>query len=252
MRSPARSMELYGKTLLLLPVPLRDAFVLVTGADRTHYKSLCNLLRSAAKWEPEIRCVVYDLGLDPDQQAEFTAAFPAQEVRRFDYSKYPAYFNIRVNAGEYAWKPVIFSEVFEECRCSVGWFDAGNLLFEPLYRMRKVVQAKGFYSPFAKGTIAEWTHPATLANLKVDPSIYAKQNLAGYCVAANYRFPKARAFVQRWKECALEKECIAPAGSNRYNHRQDMSLLSILAYQMLLPLYLSKFRLGFDCQQDVD
>jgi hypothetical protein len=141
---------------------------------------------------------------------------------------------------------------FIECRCSVGWFDAGDLLYEPLYRMRKVVQAMGFYSPFAKGTVAEWTHPATPANLKADPSIYTKQNQAGYCVAANYRFPKTRAFVQRWKDCALEKECIAPGGSNRYNHRLDMSLLSILAYRMRLPLYMSKFRLGYDCQPDAD
>jgi hypothetical protein len=98
MRGIARSIELHGKVLLLSPVPLRDAFVMVTGADQTHFKSLCNLLRSVAKWEPEIRCIVYDLGLDPAQKVEFTVAFPAQEVRRFDYSKYPAYFNIRVNA----------------------------------------------------------------------------------------------------------------------------------------------------------
>ena len=126
-------------------------------------------------------------------------------MRRFDYSRYPPYFNIRINKGEYAWKPVIFSEVFEECRCSVGWFDAGNLLYEPLHWMRKVVQAKGFYSPLAKGTVAEWTHPATLAYLKAAPSISRMPNLAGYCVAANYYSPKARLFVERWKECALDE-----------------------------------------------
>ncbi len=252
MRALGRTLELNFKTLLLAPVPLRDPFVMVTGADRTHFKSLCNLLGSVAKWEPEMRCIVYDLGLEPDQRSDLAAAFPSREVRRFDYSRYPAFFNIRVNAGEYAWKPVIFSEVFEECRCSVGWFDAGNLLYEPLYRMRKVVQTMGFYSPLAKGTIAEWTHPATLAWLNAGASIARCQNLAGYCVAANYRSPKARQFVERWKQCALTKDCIAPAGSNRGNHRQDMSVLSILARQIGLPLFLSNFRLGFDCQQDVD
>ncbi|MGB7537545.1 MAG: DUF1647 domain-containing protein [Anaerolineales bacterium] len=247
-----RSLEFRIKTILLIPVPLRDEFVMVTGADRTHFKSLCNLLRSVEKWEPGMRCIVYDLGLDPDQRSALAAAFPAREVRRFDYSKYPEYFNIRINAGEYAWKPVIFSEVFEECRCSVGWFDAGNLLTGPLTHMRKVVQWQGFYSPFAKPHVADWTHPGTLAYLNVEKWIYTKTNLAGYCVAANFRSSKARVFVERWRQCALVKECIAPEGSNRYNHRQDMSVLSILAYQIGLPLLLSRFLLGFKSQQDVD
>jgi hypothetical protein len=54
------------------------------------------------------------------------------------------------------------------------------------------------------------------------------------------------------KQCALEKERIAPVGSNRHYHRQDISLLSILVYQMRLQLRLFAFRLGFDCQQDAD
>jgi hypothetical protein len=227
MQRVGRALEFHLKTMLLTPVPLRDEFVMVTGADRTHFKSLCNLLRSAAKWEPGMRCIVFDLGLEPDQRSALAAEFPAREVRRFDYSRYPDYFNIRVNAGEYAWKPVIFSEVFEECRCGVAWLDAGDLLYEPLHWMRKVVQVFGFYSPLAKGSIAEWTHPATLAYLKASPAIGGKPNLAGYCVAANYRSLKARRFVERWKECALIRECIAPPGSSRYNHRQDMSVLSI-------------------------
>lgn len=33
-----------------------------------------------------------------------------------------------------------------------------------------------------------------------------------------------------WRDCALEKECISPEGSNRTNHRQDQSVLSILAH----------------------
>jgi hypothetical protein len=247
-----RPIEYRWKTLLLSAVPLRDPFVMVTGADRTHFKSLANLLRSVAGWEPDLRCIVYDLGLTPSQQKELAAEFPSREVRRFDYSQYPAYFDIRVGAGQYAWKPVILSEVFREVKGCVAWFDAGNLLTEPLTLMRKLVQWKGFYSPFAKGTVADWTHPATLEYLNVEPAIRRKQNLAGCCVAVNHRSPEAGKFVERWRECALVKGCIAPAGSSRANHRQDMSILGILAYQLGLPLYLSRFLLGFKFQQDAD
>jgi hypothetical protein len=247
-----RPLEYRAKTLLLAAVPLREPFVMVTGADRTHYKSLINLVRSVSRWEPEMRCIVYDLGLAPDQRREFAELFPAREVRRFEFSKYPDYFDIRVNAGEYAWKPVIFGDVFEEVKGCVGWFDAGNLLTGPLTVLRKVVQARGFYSPFAKSTVAAWTHPGTLAYLQAGNWISGKSNLAGYCVCANYRSPRAREFARRWRECALAKDCIAPAGSSRANHRQDMSVLSVLAHQLGLPLYLSRFLLDFKCQQDVD
>jgi hypothetical protein len=247
-----RPLEYRFKTLLLAAVPLREPFVMVTGADRTHFKSLVNLVGSIARWEPEMRCIVYDLGLESGQRREFAEIFPEREVRRFDYSKYPAYFDIRVKAGEYAWKPVIFAEVFDEVKGCVGWFDAGNLLTGPLTLLRKVVQWRGFYSPLAKPSVAAWTHPATLAYLKAEKWIYPKANLAGYCVCANYRSEKARLFARRWKECALVRECIAPPGSDRSNHRQDMSVLTVLAYQIGLPRYLSRFLLDFKCQQDVD
>jgi hypothetical protein len=247
-----RPIEYRWKTLRLAAVPLRDPFVLVTGADRTHYRSLGNLLRSAAKWEPDLRCIVYDLGLTPPQLSELSAEFPAREIRRFEYAKYPAYFDIRVNAGEYAWKPIIFSDVFNELQCSVCWFDAGNIVTGPLTLLRKTVQWTGFYSPIVKDTIEKWTHPKTLEILKVEDSIRKRPPLAGGCVAASYRFENARRFVQQWRECALEKECIAPAGSNRYNHRQDLSVLSILVYQMRLPLFMSSYKPGFIFQQDAD
>jgi hypothetical protein len=140
----------------------------------------------------------------------------------------------------------------EEYRCIVWWFDAGNLAVGRLTRLRRVAQLTGFYSPYAKGNVRIWTHPSTLAYMKVAPSILTKRTMAGYCVAANYRSPKARRLVERWKECALVKECIAPEGSDQYNHRQDLSVLTVLVYQVGLPLFMSNFRLDIKCQQDVD
>ncbi len=252
MKRISRPVEFFLKNLILSLLPLRDEFVLVTGADKTHYKSLVNLMRSIGTWEPNARVVVYDLGLDRHQRKDLALSFPSADIRVFDYSKYPDYFDIRKNAGEFAWKPVIFSDVFFETRSSVCWFDAGNIVTEPLTRLRKIVQWTGFYSPFGKDTVADWTHPSTLAFLKSDKSILKKHTLAGGCIAANFRFPKARLFVEKWRECALIKECIAPPGSNRYNHRQDMSVMTILAHQISLPLFMSSFKLGFTFQQDVD
>jgi hypothetical protein len=250
IRKLFRWVEYFWKTLLLRLIPDGGKFMIVTGADTTHAKSLGNLLRSIQTWAPDIPVVVYDLGLTKEEVQGIRNMFPAADIRSFNFSQYPDYFDIRKNAGEFAWKPVLFSDVFEEFRCGICWFDAGNLVTGPLTALRKVTAWKGFYSPFVKGTVEEWTHPATIAYMHAEP-IRRKANLAGGCVAADFRFAKSKAFVRKWRECALTRDCIAPPGSDRYNHRQDMSVLTILAYQLGLPLFMSSFKLGFIFQQDV-
>jgi hypothetical protein len=36
--------------------------------------------------------------------------------------------------------------------------------------------------------------------------------------------------LSRWKDCAMHKECIAPEGSDVFNHRQDQAALTVLAH----------------------
>ena len=44
-----------------------------------------------------------------------------------------------------------------------------------------------------------------------------------------------RTIVLPWKTCALAKDCIAPAGSSRKNHRQDQAVLSYLVHRAGYP-----------------
>ena len=130
--------------------------------------------------------------------------------------------------------------------------DAGCIITQPLYRIRKVIDKIGLYSPVSKGTIVDWTHPSTLDFLKVDKSLLQKNNLSGGIVAVNYQFKKAVQIIKRWKECALIKECIAPMGSNRTNHRQDQAVLTILADQSNITDVMPKQFLGCMVHRDVD
>jgi hypothetical protein len=209
-----------------------------------------DFLASARKHEPETRVVVYDLGLTPAERNALETNFP-YDVRTFDYSRYPAFFDIRVNAGEYAWKPAIIREVASETADIVCWMDAGHIILRPLTGLRWETRRIGHYSPHSLGTIADWTHPGMLSYLGLPPDWRSlSPNLSGGTVAFDMRNPAGARLLNEWADLALIKECIAPEGSSRANHRQDQALLSVLAYRAGRPASAASRLLGFLIQQD--
>jgi hypothetical protein len=253
-----RTLKKFFRRIELLPFlfspsnPESDNLVIVTGADSSHYKSLCQFLSSLFRYEPTIKVVVFDLGLLESERQHLKGTFPSSELRLFDYLQYPDYFNIKVNAGEYAWKPVILCDTLNEFKCCVCWMDAGNVVTEPLVWLRRITNAVGMYSPHSSGLVFHWTHPATLAFLNASNNLLHKPNLNGACVAVGYQNPKARDIVNQWKTCALIRECIAPRGSSRKNHRQDQAVLSVIAHQSGITKSMPTRCYGFKTHQDID
>ncbi len=226
--------------------------LLVTGADHTHGASLRQMLASVGRHEPDLRVVVYDLGLTAWQRWRIGKRRQL-EWRRFEFEQYPAYFDIKVNAGEFAWKPVIIADLLEEAGEPVLWLDAGAVVTEPLTALRAAVRRCGFYSPRSSGTIVDWTHPKVLAYFRLDADwARDKPNLRGGCVAFDPSFEAARELARRWRQGALVKECIAPEGSDRKNHRQDQALLTVLAHLAGLADASDPNVLGFKTHQDID
>lgn len=237
--------------IFIPPVPAKD-FLIVAGADTSHYKSLKQFLSSLFLHEPEIKILVFDLGFTEAERLELQKEFKKIELRVFEYSKYPDYFNIKIHAGEYAWKPAIIADILNEFKCSVCWMDAGNIVLSPLTAIRKIMNATGFYSPHSRGIISDWTHPKTLRFLKASIKLLSKRNLNGACVAVNYKYRDAKNTIDRWKECALIKDCIAPVGSSRENHRQDQAVLSILAHQAGITKNMPREYHGFITHKDIN
>jgi Protein of unknown function (DUF1647) len=237
---------------LFVPNSQDDDIVIVTAADSTHYKSLCQFLSSLFFHESDIRAVVFNLGLTESQVNHLKSAFPTADLRYFDFLKYPDYFDIKVNAGEYAWKPVILHDVLNEFKGCVCWMDAGNLIIKPLFWLRRITHRIGMYSPHSSGLIADWTHPKTLEHLNAANCLLKKPNLSGNCIAVDYHNRRARELVERWRSCALTKDCIAPAGSSRANHRQDQAVLSVIAHQVNITKGMPIRLYGFKVHQDID
>lgn len=242
------------KLLLCLLSPFNpevDKLVIVTGADSSHYKSLRQFLSSLHMHEPDIEVIVFDLGLIASQRQCLKDDFPRAELRLFDYSRYPDYFNIRVNAGEYAWKPVILYDTLNEFKCCVCWMDAGNLVTKRLFWLRRITKAIGMYSPRSSGLICDWTHPKTIEFLGAS-DVLRKPNLNGACISVCYQNSKVRGLVNQWKDCALIRECIAPVGSSRKNHRQDQAVLSVIGHQSGITKNMPTGQYGFRLHQDID
>ena len=174
----------------------------------------------------------YDLGLHPYEREELERKFSRYLLPKFDYAAHPPHVNISKGVGQYAWKPIIVWQTLLETAGPVCWMDAGNVLTERLDTIRGMLRRRGFFSVTSRGMLTEWTHPAMLAyfGLTAD-SAAGKRNLSGACVAFHPRSLEALRLARRWRNGALIKKCIAPPGSNRSNHRQDQSLLTVLAHR---------------------
>lgn len=210
-----------------------------TAASGPHTCWLLGLLQSLAKFHPDLRVVVYDLAPKGSQQIDpalLACARPPHDdkvaLRQFPYDQYPPWFDVRRAAGEYAWKPVIIKKLVDEFG-KVLWLDSGNAVKKRnnLTEVLKVLDSTGFYSPASRATADIWSHPAAAARLAPSADLSAIANCNGAFIGFNRDSKAYHTVLVPWYQCALDRACIAPPGSNRTNHRQDQTALTLIAYR---------------------
>ena len=245
------SLRVAGFRMASRFLPPDEELVIVSGADHKFFPDALQLFESVQPFEAQSRFIFYDLGLTDAQRLEMNERFPRIEVRTFDFSRYPDYFDITSKAGEYAWKPVIISEVFNECRSQIVWMDSRNVLTGRLMDIRMVLRVVGVYSPTSTGEVGALTHSGMMRYLRAKAWMNKRSQLSGGLVAFRFASKSARAIVDEWCKCALDRHCIAPPGSDRTNHRQDQSALSILCYQRGVTRFMPRKKLGILVHRDV-
>lgn len=219
----------------------KEDLTIVTGASSNHFRCLKNLLYSISLFERETKVVVYDLGLKKREFEELI--HDGWEVRRFDFKKYPKHLRIKEvkkkndlyhgeNAGCFAWKAVIISDILKESRSMVLWLDAGDLVMKRLSEIRKTLSGYGIYTPTSSGNIKDWSHKGTIRCMHVSLELQSRKNRNAAIVGLNYRFSFARKLSDFWRKYCLDRRCIMPKGANWHNHRYDQPILSILYYQI--------------------
>lgn len=237
----------------LIPVNVNKIkLTIVTGCDSSHFKSQVQFLNSLYQHEPNIKTVYYDLGITDNQRNIIVDNFPFVIIKKFDFIEYPEFFNIKKNAGEYAWKPtIIWNELINSSNL-ILWLDAGTIIIDNLNSIRRILKIRGFYSPISTGVVKEWTHEGMIRYLNITDDIFKKRNLSGGVVGYNNNNRKAKLLAECCFNYAKAKECIAPSGSNRSNHRQDQALLTVLAYKFNMVKGMPKRYYGFDVHKDID
>ena len=209
--------------------------IILTGASNNHYLTLLNMINSFVCHNNKNYLIVYNLGLDDDKWNNIQSLYSTNKYisyKVFDFSKYPSWFNINIEAGQYAWKPTIIYNTYVEHKNEIiVWMDAGNLIHNDLQDLELFLEKNGVYSATSSGSIANWTHPDTIKFLNC--SDVNKENKNGACMGFNTKIDFAKDFLYDFYKCAQIKECIAPNGSSRKNHRQDQAVFTILFYKYL-------------------
>lgn len=211
--------------------------IISTGASDNHYIYLRYFLYSSATFSPEYPLILWDLDLNETCRADLLkhikfikSRLPDYNVRvhKFKYEDYPDYFNMSIAFGEYAWKPTLIYEMMNTYKSNILWIDSGSQVSGNLKKIFDDIKRDHFWSCNSEGNLKKMTFPAVLDYFKVPKKLYKVNNCAANFVGFHYDDDKARTLLFEWAKCARIRECIAPIGSNRANHRQDQAALTIL------------------------
>ncbi|KAF9290931.1 hypothetical protein BGZ68_005671 [Mortierella alpina] len=118
----------------------------------------------------------------------------------------------------------------------VLWLDSGDRISTGFLRwLPSFLLHHGLWTPQSQDTMQTWTHPGLLHYYHDSLDSFAKDetNCNGAAIAFDIHNQTVRdGLLKEWIQCAKIKECIAPEGSNRGNHRQDQAALTYLVKTM--------------------
>ncbi len=158
------------------------------------------------------------------------------DAHTFEHEKYPRFWDVAINAGQYGWKAGIINDARIKYGGILIWLDAGNQVTKDfILNIHKTVVDEpfyGFWSPKSAYGMGKWTHPGMFKYFNADIKEYRyKSNCNGAAIGFDTNNNTIiNTMILPWFECALNKNCIAPPGSSRENHRQDQAALTYFAY----------------------
>ncbi|KAL4235372.1 hypothetical protein ACF0H5_007008 [Mactra antiquata] len=234
------------------PEQIRDFPVIVTAFNWNYYpqsmglfESIHKKLMNTWKYRGKVHIVVYDLGLT-DRQLKMLKMKCRCEIRKFPYDEFPPHVR---DIMTYAFKPILLQMALVEFGF-IWWVDS-SVRFQTGNIDQAVQFAKAnsvlFFVIDNMGTlnsIPTLTDPQTFKFIGEDPCKFRDFSETMATSVAFHYDNISSAIVRAWALCALNKDCIAPEGSNKKRicklrgsrdgecHRFDQSMLSILTRRL--------------------
>ena len=204
---------------------------IVTGSDSTHFYSMLQLINSIKIFNVKrTNIICYDLGLSETEIAKLADFSPDIILKKFDFSAYPSFYNIKFNSGEYAWKSAIIKEEYSRIPPNgfILWLDAGCFIIKKLNIVTLNLILSDIFSSFSDKSIGAFTHENTITKLGLKKHVDLPMLNAGIIGLKSTK--QNTSFINEWYNSCKQKDIIAPEGSSRQNHRQDQSVYSLLFY----------------------
>lgn len=169
--------------------------------------------------------------LNQEAYKDLSDSFPFVELREFNYSAHPSFFNVEENAGEYAFKGTIINQVVQELSSTTTtissrkysqsflyWLDAGQEITSSrlLQKDFRIAKKQGIYTPSSPGPLKKWTRQGTSDYLGLDFDVYNSTETricsSGIVLVDITNETIKNNVIKPWASCSQHKECIAPKG----------------------------------------
>ena len=173
-----------------------NRLVIATGFSSNHYDEALNMIASVQTVMPEVKLIVYDLGMTSQHRAT-VLRMCGVELRSFDFAKYPQHVR---DLLKYAWKPIIANELVKDYEVMM-WGDASVRLLKPLqeYILPYLLDIEApFVGTKYNAAIVQKTHSGTLNYLNMTrESMQGVHSLQAGCWVL-WSTKKMKSLVSRW------------------------------------------------------
>ena len=218
-------------------------YIIISASDDSYINTIVDFIECLPCDKSKL--VLYDLGFNENNlkiiiNLQYKYNFV---LKKLNYSKYPDHVDIQKYNGlqcSYAFKPVIiYNEANDESNKDklLLWTDSANRFsINHINDIVKIVISQGVYSPISanKNTIEsiELNNYQTVKyyNLTDYEHINLLESVSANLIGFNYNSQTGSFILNHWYNDSLIKEIITPDNTNRNNHRQDQTVLSIIMY----------------------
>tara|TARA_R110002126_G_scaffold212703_3_gene359263 strand:- start:76 stop:783 length:708 start_codon:yes stop_codon:yes gene_type:complete len=208
--------------------------IILTGACNGYYYSLrqlINNLKGMGKGDHH-KFFIFNLGMS-EHRWEFIKSRPNLDKRfifidRLPWTKYPAHFK---DLQTYAFKSMCFDLIKEDIKDQVVmWMDSACLLERELGITEYLIKEKVIYTPYSAENIARYCHPATIERMGYKGSLDNTMRSGGL-LGIDLSKEAGKNFLSDYKMIMKYENIVCPLGSNKSNHRQDQSVLTLMYWR---------------------